>query len=186
MDRILYRFFEQMIESSMILGDSFSDSIQGATQIIAEALLAGNTVFTVGQGNSSALAQLLTQNLVLGTQIERPGFPSLNLNQMVYGVINDCNANVLLTHSKSSDILFLLSRGASNTNLMKFIEAGVQRDLRIVLVAYRDDVILIEHLRPYDLCLDLSGFETSVLSQLHLQIIESLSQLIDHIILGES
>ena len=186
MDRILYKFFEQIIESSMILGDSFSDSIQVATQIMADALLTGNTIFTAGQGSSCGLAQLLTVNLALGTRIERPGFPSLNLNQMMYGINSDCKAKVLLTHSKSSDILFLLSRGASDGNLMQFIEAGVQRDLRIVLVAYKDDVILIEHLTPRDLCIDLSQFDTSVLSQLHLQIIDSLSQLVDHIILGEN
>ena len=91
---------------------------------------------------------------------------------------------MLLTHSKSSDILFLLSRGASNTNLIQFVEAGVQRDLRIILVAYKDDAMLIEHLSSRDLCLDLSRFESRVLSQLHLQIIESLSQLVDHVILG--
>ena len=186
MDRILYKFFEHIIESSMILGDSFSDSIQVATEIVANALLTGNTIFTAGQGNSCALAQLLTHNLALGTQIDRPGFPSLNLSQMVCGFTTDCNAKVLLTHSKSSDILFLLSRGASNTNLIQFVEAGVQRDLRIILVAYKDDAMLIEHLRPRDLCLDLSRFESRVLSQLHLQIIESLSQLVDHVILGEN
>ena len=103
----------------MILGDSFSDSIQVATEIVANALLTGNTIFTAGQGNSCALAQLLTHNLALGTQMDRPGFPSLNLSQMVCGFTNDCNAKVLLTHSKSSDILFLLSRGASNTNLIQ-------------------------------------------------------------------
>ena len=53
-------------------------------------------------------------------------------------------------------------------------------------MAYKDDAMLIEHLRPRDLCLDLSRFESRVLSQLHLQIIESLSQLVDHVILGEN
>ena len=170
----------------MIMGDTFSLPIKESAEVFAEALLSGNTIFTIGQGASSLSAQLFSNNLALGTQIERPGFPSLNLNQMTDNHDIRQHIKILSTHSQESDILLLLSRGGSCDEFVLIMQAAVKLGLTIVLLAYKDDNILIESLRPQDLCIDMSRFEKRMLSQLQSQIIECLSQLIDNFILGEN
>ena len=186
MDRALHNFFEELIEYTMIMGDTFSLPIKESAEVFAEALLSGNTIFTIGQGASSLSAQLFSNNLALGTQMERPGFPSLNLNQVTDSHDIGQHIKILSTLSKESDILLLLSRGGSCDEFVRIMQSAVKLGLTIVLVAYKDDNILIESLRPQDLCIDMSRFEKRMLSQLQSQIIECLSQLIDNFILGEN
>ena len=66
------------------------------------------------------------------------------------------------------------------------IEAAVERGVRIVLLGYKNDSILIDSLGYGDLSIDMSEFELAALDTLQFQVIACLCDLIDHIILGES
>ena len=80
----------------------------------------------------------------------------------------------------------MLSRGGSHSDLIDSVEAAVERGVRIVLLAYNSDSILIDGLGYSDLCIDMGEFELAALDTLQFQVIACLSDLIDHIILGEN
>ena len=187
LDRQIFHFFERLIEGTMTVGDAFAPQLAQAAEMLTEALLDGKTIYTFGQGSSALIGQFFSHILSTGSQIPRPGFPSININQLTHNIdAHDRFAQALLTHAKQSDILVLLSRGGSHSDLIDSIEAAVERGVRIVLLAYKNDSILIDSLGYGDLPIDMSEFELAALDTLQFQVIACLGDLIDHIILGEN
>jgi phosphoheptose isomerase len=187
LDRPIFHFFERLIEGTMTVGDAFAPQLAQAAEMLTEALLDGKTIYTFGQGSSALTGQFFSHILTTGSQIPRPGFPSININQLTQNIdAHDRTAQALFTHAKQSDILVLLSRGGSHSDLIDSIEAAVERGVRIVLLAYKNDSILIDSLGYGDLPIDMSEFELAALDTLQFQVIACLGDLIDHIILGEN
>ena len=85
---------------------------------------------------------------------------------------------------KYINLLLIISRGGSHPALLKTLDAAVERDIKILLISHKDDTILAEKLSYKDLSIDMSDYEHTVVSVLHLQMLECLSELIDSIILG--
>lgn len=82
MDQQIFKHFQNVIETTMVVGDAFADPIANAAEKVSAALLAGNSIFSCGEKSAMLVAQLFTDYLSHGYEIERPGFPALNLNKM--------------------------------------------------------------------------------------------------------
>ncbi len=186
MNQRIFSFHQRLIEATISMGDSSTSEIVRAAEMIAFSLLHGHTVFTCGHdGPASRLGQLFSDNLAVGTQIERPGFPALSLNQLSQNRLSENRfAQALFTHGSQSDLLLIISRGGSQPVLLKTADAALERDMKIILISHKDDNILIERLRYEDLCIDMSEYEDSIVNALHLQVLECLTELVDSIILG--
>ena len=185
-NRRIFNFHQRLVEATISMGDSLASEILKAAQMISSSLLHGHTIFTCGiDGPASLLGQLFSYNLAVGTQIERPGFPALSLNQLCQNRLGENRfADALFTHGNQSDLLLIISRGGSHPALLKTSDAAVERDIKILLISHKDDTILAEKLSYKDLSIDMSDYEHTVVSVLHLQMLECLSELIDSIILG--
>ena len=171
----------------MSIGDAFAPQLAQAAEILTDALLAGNTLYTCGQGSSALVGEFFSHKLSSGADIERPGFPCVNINQLTHNIDDDSRyAQAILTHARQADILVLISRGDSHSDLINSIEAALERGMRIVLLTYKNDSILVDNLGYSDLCIDMSQFEPAALDTLQFQVIACLCDLIDYIILGES
>jgi len=182
----IFSFHQRLIEATISMGDSSTSQIVRAAEMIASSLLRGHTIFTCGHdGPASRLGQLFSDNLAVGTQIERPGFPALSLNQLSQNRLRENRfAQALFTHGSQSDLLLIISRGGSKPVLLKTADAALERDMKIILISHKDDNILIERLGYEDLCIDMSEYEDSIVNVLHLQVLECLTELVDSIILG--
>ena len=174
------------MEATISMGDSSASEILKAAEMISSSLLHGHTIFTCGNdGPASLLGQLFSDNLAVGTQIERPGFPALSLNQLCQNRLDENRfADALFTHGNQSDLLIIISRGGSHPALLKTADAAVERNIKILLISHKNDTILTERLSYKDLRIDMSDYEHSIVSVLHRQVLECLSELIDWIILG--
>ncbi len=75
MEQKIFSHFQKMIETTMVVGDLFSGSIASAAESISSTLLAGGTIFSCGDKSGILAAELLTNYLTSGFEIERPGFP---------------------------------------------------------------------------------------------------------------
>ena len=181
------KFYVQLVEDTMLVGDRLAPQIEQAATMLANALIAGKTIYTCGQSNAGLISQILSDNLALGTRIERPGFPSINLNQLTQNHSTERRfAPMLLTHAHQSDLLVIISRGGSDDDLVRSAEVAMDLGMSMILFAHKSDAILMESLGYGDLCIDMSQFDESLLSTLQFQAVECLCSLIDQIILGGS
>ena len=79
-DQKVFNQFQKMIEATMATGETCAEPIVSAAEKIASALLAGNRVFTCGENSNGLVAQLLTDYLSQGYDIDRPAFhPSTSI-----------------------------------------------------------------------------------------------------------
>jgi len=169
----------------MATGENCAGSIASAAEKVASALLAGNKIFTCGEKSSALVAQLLTNYLSLGYDIDRPGFPSLNLNQIAQhsGHAEPFN-HALNTHAESGDILVLASAGNSNPLLLGALNTAVGRGMSIVLLSAENDDSLINAVSYNDVHINVGGWSSALTTQSQLQIVQCLCALIDNHIFG--
>ena len=110
MDQQIFKHFQDVIETSMIVGDVFSKPIADASHKIAAALLAGNTIFSCGEKSGALVAQLFNDYLAYGFELDRPGFVALNLNKLSDSTSTENRfAQSLQVHGKSADVLVVVS-----------------------------------------------------------------------------
>ena len=184
-DQKVFNQFQTMIEATMATGETCAESIASAAEKVASALLAGNRVFTCGEHSSSLVAQLLTNYLAQGYEIDRPGFPSLNLNQIAQqsGATDRYN-QVLKTQAASGDILILLSGGDNSSLLHGALNTALDRGMSIILVSTENDDSLINLVSYNDVHISLGSASAALIVQSQVQIVQCLCALIDNHIFG--
>jgi len=72
--------FKESIETKIAALEILPDPTAKASNMIIEALIAGNKIMTCGSDGSSALAQMFTAKLVNKYDRERPPLPAIALN----------------------------------------------------------------------------------------------------------
>ncbi len=187
LDQKVFNQFQKMIEATMSTGENCAEHIVTAAERIASALLSGNKIFTCGDQSGALVAQLLTDYLLLGYDIDRPGFPSLNLNQMTPASGHGQYYNQTLnTYAESGDILVLLSAGNCNPKLLGALNTAVSKGMTVVLLSAENDDSLINAVSYNDVHIEIGAGPLPLTTQSQLQIVQCLCALIDsHIFGGE-
>jgi|TARA_B110000879_G_scaffold184166_1_gene243573 phosphoheptose isomerase len=187
MEEKIFNHFQKMIEATMLNGESHTEAMAGAAEKVASALLAGNTIFTLGEKSGVLIAQLFSDYLALGYEIDRPGFPSINLNQITQNS-NDAERynQALNTHGKGGDILVLVSAGNNEQLLINALNSAVNRGMTIVLLSAANDDLLASSVSYNDIHISSADFSAPLATQSQLQVIQCVCGLIDsHIFGGE-
>ena len=187
MEEKIFNHFQKMIEATMLNGESHTEAMAGAAEKVASALLAGNTIFTLGEKSGVLIAQLFSDYLALGYEIDRPGFPSINLNQITQNS-NDAERynQALNTHGKGGDILVLVSAGNNEQLLINALNSAVNRGMTIVLLSAANDNLLASSVSYNDIHISSADFSAPLATQSQLQVIQCVCGLIDsHIFGGE-
>jgi phosphoheptose isomerase len=185
MDQQIFKHFQSQIETSMVVGDAFAESIANAAEKVTAALLAGNSIFTCGDKSAALLAQLFSDYLALGFEIERPGFPALNINKMADNNSgNQRFSQVLNIHARSADVLLVVSAGGNSPPLISVIETAIEKDMSIVLLSAANDDLLAASLGYNDVQISCAEFSGQLTAAAQFQIIQCISALIDHQIFG--
>jgi phosphoheptose isomerase len=187
MEEKIFNHFQKMIEATMLNGESHTEAMAGAAEKVASALLAGNTIFTLGEKSGVLIAQLFSDYLALGYEIDRPGFPSINLNQITQNS-NDAERynQALNTHGKGGDILVLVSAGNNEQLLINALNSAVNRGMTVVLLSAANDDLLASSVSYNDIHISSADFSAPLATQSQLQVIQCVCGLIDsHIFGGE-
>jgi D-sedoheptulose 7-phosphate isomerase len=185
MEQKIFSHFQKMIETTMVVGDLFSESIASAAESISSTLLAGGTIFSCGDKSGILAAELLTNYLTSGFEIERPGFPALNINQLCATSPNRSQlSNLLNIHAQSSDLLVVTSAGGNAPQLMAAVEAAIERGMAVVLLSGKNDDKLVGTIGYNDVQISTSEISGQLAVLAQIEIIQCLSALIDDKILG--
>ena len=185
MDQHIFNHFQQMIEATMHVGESCAESIAEAADKLSSTLLAGNTIFSCGESVSIHLSQMFVDYLSQGFEIERPGFPAININQLSQNSFGpDRYAQAIHTHGRQGDILVVFSTGNNSLSLHSAIETAVEKGMAIIILSNNNDQLLTANLSYNDIHVNTSGFSGEMSSLAQLQVIQCLCALIDKSIFG--
>jgi phosphoheptose isomerase len=187
MEEKIFNHFQKMIEATMVTGEAHTEAMAGAAEKVASALLAGNTIFTLGEKSGVLMAQLFSDYLALGYDIDRPGFPSINLNQITQNSSDNERYNQALnTHGKGGDILILVSAGNNEQLLINALNHAVNRGMTVVLLSAANDDLLTSIVSYNDIHISSADLSVPLTTQSQLQVIQCICGLIDsHIFGGE-
>ena len=187
MDQLVFQHLQNHIETTMTMGENCANKLAEAAEKITQALLSGHTIYSCGIGETSPLSQLFVHYLTCGHQIERPGFPAIDLDQIANGnKEEDAFATPLHIHGQAGDILVVFSNGNSNPLLQKTIAAATDKGLQLLLISSTDDFILTEGLGSQDIEISCADYGKKSTSAINFLIIQCLCTLIDNKIFGEN
>ena len=185
MDQKIFNHFQQLIETTMVVGDSFAGPMAAAAEKISAALLSGNRIFSYGEQTTVPLAQLFTDYLATGYEIERPGFPALNINQIMATSFDaERFAHCLQTQGQSADLLLAVSAGGNSLSLISALETAVNKGMTIILLSTHNDDLLSASVGYNNVEINMAQFSGQLANAAQFQIIQCLCALVDHQIFG--
>ena len=187
MDRLVFQHLQNHIEITMAMGESCTDKLVEASEKFSRALLSGQTIYSCGIKETSPLSQILVHYLTYGQQIDRPGFPAIDLGLLQNGNKgDDAFAKPLHIHGNTGDILVVFSDGDSSPILEKTIETATKKGFQSLLISTTNNSRLAEGLGPQDIEINCAEFGKQPSSAITLLIIQCLCILIDNKIFGEN
>lgn len=185
MDQQIFKHFQSQIETTMVVGDAFAKPIANAAEKVTAALLAGNSIFSCGELSAVLLAQLFSDYLALGFEIERPGFPALNINKIAESTSGAQRfSQALNTYARSADVLLVASAGENSPSLISLIETAIEKDMSVVLLSAANDDLLAANLGYNDVHISTAEFSGQLATAAQFQIIQCICALVDHQIFG--
>jgi len=183
----IFSQFQNMIETTMVVGDLLSDSMTNAAEIMSKTLLTGGTIYACGAKSGTLIAKLLCDYLTAGFEIERPGFPALNIHDLCHqNVHQDKYSAVLNIHARSNDLLVIASAGDNDPKLIKVVESGIEKGMSVVLLSGKNDDRLIDAIGYTDVHISVANFTGHLSLLAQFQIVQCLCSLVDDKIIGGS
>lgn len=185
MEQFLFNRFQAMIETTVSVGEHRAEVIIQAAETIAAALIAGNKVYSCGDASSALLAEMFSEYLQQGYEIERPGLPAININQLARHHIGpDRFAQNLAVYGESGDILVAISRGNNSLHLIHAVETAIARGMLIILLSAPDDDVLQGALTKDDIHIASGDHDGQLSTLAQFLIVQTLCGLIDRVIFG--
>lgn len=140
MEQRVIELFHHSIEAKMSAGEALVYPIVGSTSLLVEALLAGNRVFTCGNGLSATLASTLSYLLLNQFRIERPGFAAQCLSSDAVNAtglgqqsnFTEIYSRQLRALSRPGDILVLFSANSNASNLVQATLTAHDREMTVI------------------------------------------------------
>jgi phosphoheptose isomerase len=148
------------------------DSLTRWGERLAEVLLQGARLLTVGNGGSAAQAQHLTAELVGRYQSEREPLSALCLHGDTSSLTAICNdfgheegfARQVRAHGRPGDVLLALSTSGRSANLLAAVRAGRECELQTWALTGAEPNPLFEHC---DDAIALEGGSPATVQELH-------------------
>ncbi|MBL4820675.1 MAG: phosphoheptose isomerase [Gammaproteobacteria bacterium] len=161
--------------------------ISNASIISVQSLLDGNKILCCGNGGSAADAQHFSAELLNRFEIERPGLPALALTtdtSTITSIANDYSFDEIFSKQvralgKAGDLLLAISTSGNSKNIIKAIEAGHERGMKIIALTGRDGGEIARRLKSSDVEIRVPAESTARIQEVHILVIHCLCDLID-------
>ena len=187
MDQVVFQHLQNHIEATMAMGENCAPKIAEAAEKITQALLAGHTIYSCGVGEKAPLSQLLVQYLTTGFEIERPGFPAIDIPSLTNGTNTaDGFSNALHIHGNNSDVLVVFSAQKNSDALVKTIETAVEKGMMVVHISASTESLLTPSTGPNHIEINCEESSSKSSAAMNFLIIQCLCTLIDSKIFGEN
>ncbi len=148
MDNTMAPFRDQLDELAAVLHTFASQaaSVDAVVELVAEALLAGRTLFTCGNGGSAADALHLAEELVGRYRANRRPLPAVCLNADVGAltcIANDFGYDAVFARqlnalARPGDTLVVFSTSGNSPNVLNALRAARERGVTSVALLGKD------------------------------------------------
>ena len=192
MEQRVINLFHQSIEAKMQAGEYLAPLLAEASEILVHSLLNGGKILTLGNGTSSANAQILTTNLLNRFERERPSLPAISLSvdfSVQSAIANDYSLNEIFAKQiralgNPGDVLVIITTSGNPSNLIQAVASAHERDINIIVLSGRDGGNIRSLLDPNDLEIRVPVDSRARIHEIHLLSIFCLCDLIDKQLFG--
>jgi D-sedoheptulose 7-phosphate isomerase len=184
--------FQATIEAIALSVDDLAPPIEGASQLMAQALLEDRKVIACGNGVDGTVAQLFATTLLNRFEHDRPALPALALGADGAGItaiaqasgINDIFSRQLRALGQPGDVLLCISSGDSANNLLRAAQAAHERNMMVVALSNAADTQLGTLIRAEDIEIRVDAARTPRIVEMHTMVVHCLCELLDHSLFG--
>lgn len=184
--------FEESGQLKLALADLLAEPIARAADIIVDALLKEKKVLSCGNGGSAASAQYFASMMLNRYQTERPGLAAIALcadNSTLTSIAIDHHFETVFSQQimalgMPDDILLAISVSGSSKNMLRAIQAGKERGMKIIALSGGDGGNLVELLGDQDIHIGVPHDNSARVQEVYVLIVHCLCDAIDCILLG--
>ncbi|MDE0286589.1 MAG: phosphoheptose isomerase [Gammaproteobacteria bacterium] len=189
------RVIDNFAESIRIKTDAVNQlapAIASAAGSLTACLLNGSKILCCGNGGSAADAQHFASEMINRFEQERPGLPAIALttdSSVLTSIANDYQYADVFSRQvralgQTDDTLLAISTSGASHSIIHAIDAAHDRRMSVIALTGRNGGQVAEMLQDTDMELRVPADSTARIQEVHLMIIHSLCDLIDHKLLG--
>jgi len=179
--------FSASIELQTQAKSSLAAPIAQAGQMMANCLQQKHKIMTCGNGGSAEQAQHFSSEMINRFEKERQALAAIALttdSSTLTSIANDYTFDNIFSRQiqalgQKGDILLALSTSGNSPNVLKAIEAAHLQNMQIILLSGRDGG---KAAQGADIEIRVPSQSTARIQEVHLLIIHSLCDIIDHML----
>ncbi len=186
-DSKIQAHFAESIQTKIVAAEALPEFIEKAAKTLAETLIRGNKILVCGNGGAAALAQIFASHLLNKYEKERPSLPAIAItadSALVSAIATDSHfdeiyAKQISALAQSGDILMVISHGGNSRNMIKAVEIALSKSIQIIALNGVDGGELAGLLGSDDIEIRAPSDKGARIEEIHLLVINCLSDLID-------
>jgi D-sedoheptulose 7-phosphate isomerase len=183
--------FHTSIDTTMQSLEELAPRIGDCAELLTQGLLSENKILCCGEGQSCALAQIFSSNLLNRFNYERPSLPAIALSDpsTITAITGDSTFNEVFAKQiralgQPGDLLLVISNGSGSGTTIQSIKAAHDREMIVVSISNRDNSDIASLLLPEDLELRVPSINRARVAETQLLAINCICELIDHQLFG--
>jgi DnaA initiator-associating protein len=179
--------FAESIQTKIVAAEALPEFIEKAAKAIADTLINGNKILICGNGGAAALSQIFASHLLNKYEKERPSLPAISItadSALLSAIATDSHfdeiyAKQIAAIAQTGDILMVISHGGNSRNMIKAVEVALSKSIQIIALNGVDGGELAGLLGADDIEIRAPSDKGSRIEEVHLLVINCLSDLID-------
>ncbi|WP_298443261.1 phosphoheptose isomerase [uncultured Ferrimonas sp.] len=179
--------FTESIQTKIDALEALPEPLEKASMVMVQCLLSGNKILACGNGGSAGDAQHFSSELLNRFETERPSLPAIALTtdtSTITSIANDYSYDEIFSKQvralgQPGDVLLAISTSGNSNNVIKAMEAAVNRDMTIIVLTGKDGGAMAGLLSDSDVEVRVPSNRTARIQEVHLLAIHCLCDSID-------
>lgn len=188
----IQQMFQASIETKQSAISVLPQAIESASLMMVSSLLNEGKILACGNGGSAGDAQHFSSEMLNRFERERPSLPAIAIttdSSTITSIANDYHYDEVFSKQiralgQTGDILLAISTSGNSANVIQGIHAAHDRNMHVVALTGRDGGQIAPLLLPDDVEIRVPSNVTARIQEVHLLVIHSLCDLIDHQLFG--
>ena len=179
--------FAESIQTKIVAAEALPEYIEKAATALTNTLIRGNKVLICGNGGAAALAQIFASHLLNRYETERPSLPAIAItadSALLSAITTDSHfdeiyAKQISALAQDGDLLMVISHGGNSRNTIRAVETALSRNIQVIALNGVDGGELAGLLGSDDIEIRVPSNKGARIEEIHLFVINCLSDLID-------
>lgn len=188
----IQHMFQASIETKQNSLTVLPPAIESASLMMVSSLLNEGKILACGNGGSAGDAQHFSSEMLNRFERERPSLPAIALttdSSTITSIANDYSYEEVFSKQiralgQEGDVLLAISTSGNSANIIQAIHAAHDRNMYVVALTGCDGGQIAPLLLPDDIEIRVPSNVTARVQEVHLLVIHSLCDLIDHQLFG--